>query len=60
MLRFLIIKKIYKYFIKVPITNRVGELGQGFTIAMEGLNGGTNRFFLLIFNLPHLHTYQFF
>uniref|UniRef100_A0A915MBA7 40S ribosomal protein S15 n=2 Tax=Meloidogyne incognita group TaxID=654580 RepID=A0A915MBA7_MELJA len=28
--------------VKVPITNRVGELGQGFTIAMEGLNGGTN------------------
>uniref|UniRef100_A0A914KZM9 Uncharacterized protein n=1 Tax=Meloidogyne incognita TaxID=6306 RepID=A0A914KZM9_MELIC len=26
--------------VKVPITNRVGELGQGFTIAMEGLNGG--------------------
>lgn len=26
--------------VKVPVTNRVGEHGQGFTIAMEGLNGG--------------------
>ena len=24
----------------VPVTNRLGEEGQGFTIAMKGLNGG--------------------
>lgn len=26
--------------VKVPVSNRVGKEGQGFTIAMEGLNGG--------------------
>lgn len=25
---------------RVPVSNRVGEEGQGFTIAMNGLNGG--------------------
>ena len=25
---------------RVPVTNRVGDVGEGFSIAMNGLNGG--------------------
>lgn len=41
----------------VPVSNRLGEEGQGFSIAMKGLNGGrinigkTNSFFLFFLAL---------